>query len=75
MKNDQVISSRTKTNIQDRRNMMIQEHSMTNAMEKQREFEKGMRENMADERFKNRDMLAVHQAALRRMQEKAHKGV
>ncbi|KAF3907307.1 hypothetical protein ABW21_db0205186 [Orbilia brochopaga] len=68
---DQVISARTHNSIQDRRNMMIQEHVMMNAYGKQREYEKGMWEGMVDERYKHQNMLAMHREHLKKMQEKA----
>ncbi|KAK6353561.1 hypothetical protein TWF696_005523 [Orbilia brochopaga] len=71
---DQVISARTHNSIQDRRNMMIQEHVMMNAYGKQREYEKGMWEGMVDERYKHQNMLAMHREHLKKMQEKA-KGI
>ncbi|KAJ6263990.1 hypothetical protein Dda_0129 [Drechslerella dactyloides] len=71
---DQVISARTHNSIQDRRNMMIQEHVMMNAYGKQRQYEKGVWEGMVDERYKHQNMLAMHREHLKKMQDKA-KGI
>ncbi|KAF3930051.1 hypothetical protein ABW19_dt0203218 [Dactylella cylindrospora] len=71
---DQVISARTKNTMQDRRNLMLQEHALMSAHERQKEFEKGVKENIADERFRNKDMHAMHREAMKRMQERA-KGI
>ncbi|KAK6330715.1 hypothetical protein TWF718_002916 [Orbilia javanica] len=71
---DQVISARTHNSIQGRRNEMIQESAMQNMYGKQKEMEKAMRDNMVEERYRNRDMLSVHREAMKRMQDKA-KGI
>ncbi|EWC47794.1 hypothetical protein DRE_02994 [Drechslerella stenobrocha 248] len=71
---DQVISARTHNSIQDRRNLMIQEHVMMNAYGKQKEYEKGVWEGMVDERYKHQNMLQMHRDHMRKMQDKA-KGI
>ncbi|RVD90306.1 uncharacterized protein DFL_001280 [Arthrobotrys flagrans] len=71
---DQVISARTHNSIQGRRNEMIQESAMQNMYGKQKEMEKAMRDNMVEERYRNRDMLSIHREAMKRMQDKA-KGI
>ncbi|EPS38376.1 hypothetical protein H072_7888 [Dactylellina haptotyla CBS 200.50] len=71
---DQVISARSKHTMHDRRNEMIQHQALMNAYEKQKEMERGMRDGIVDERFKQRDMLQVHREAMKKMQDKA-KGI
>ncbi|KAK6496164.1 hypothetical protein TWF481_002188 [Arthrobotrys musiformis] len=71
---DQVISARTHNSIQGRRNEMIQESAMQNMYGKQKEMEKAMRDNMVEDRYRNRDMLSIHREAMKRMQDKA-KGI
>ncbi|KAK6502566.1 hypothetical protein TWF506_003146 [Arthrobotrys conoides] len=71
---DQVISARTHNSIQGRRNEMIQESAMQNMYGKQKEMERAMRDNMVDDRYRNRDMLSIHREAMKRMQDKA-KGI
>ncbi|KAF3901784.1 hypothetical protein AA313_de0204537 [Arthrobotrys entomopaga] len=71
---DQVISARQQSNVHGRRNEMIQQHHMMNAYERQKEVERGLREEIIDQRYQQRDMLQVHRDAIKRMQEKA-KGI
>ncbi|KAK6542473.1 hypothetical protein TWF694_006426 [Orbilia ellipsospora] len=71
---DQVISARQQSNVQGRRNEMIQQHHMMSAYERQKEVERGLREEIIDQRYQQRDMLQVHRDAMKRMQEKA-KGI
>ncbi|KAF3185792.1 hypothetical protein TWF788_003841 [Orbilia oligospora] len=71
---DQVISARTHNSIQGRRNEMIQESAMQNMYGKQKEMERAMRDNMVEDRYRNRDMLSIHREAMKRMQDKA-KGI
>ena len=71
---DEKISQRHRSTIQERRNVMMNEHAMISEVERRRQVEKGMRESQIDERFRSTDMAAVHRNAMKKMQNKV-KGV
>lgn len=75
IKSDLQTNSHTVHNIQERRGDMLTERQQLALAERQKSMKENFRDEMLDERMRQKDMLELHKEALRKMQAGANKHI